>query len=109
MGQEKQYDLSLETALFRLVQESITNIRKHSGVKRANVKFEDNGSILTMIIKDEGCGFEPGKSSDKESYGILGMKERVSLFGGKLDITSIPGAGTQVIIQVPLEGEPRIG
>jgi len=109
MGQEKQYDLSLETALFRLVQESITNIRKHSGVKRANVKFEDNGSILTMIIKDEGCGFEPGKSSDKESYGILGMKERVSLFGGKLDITSIPGAGTQVIIKVPLEGVTKIG
>ena len=51
MGQEKQYDLSLETALFRLVQESITNIRKHSGVKKANVKFEDNGSVLTMIIK----------------------------------------------------------
>ncbi len=109
MGQEKQYDLSLETALFRLVQESITNIRKHSGVKKANVKFEDNGSVLTMIIKDEGCGFEPGKSSDKESYGILGMKERVSLFGGKLDITSIPGAGTQVIIKVPLEGVTKIG
>ncbi|MCK9313738.1 MAG: sensor histidine kinase, partial [Methanocorpusculum sp.] len=109
MGQEKQYDLSLETALFRLVQESITNIRKHSGVKRATVKFEDNGSVLTLIIKDEGCGFELSKSNDKESYGILGMKERVNLFGGKLDITSTPGAGTQVIIQVPLEGVTKIG
>ncbi len=109
MGQEKQYDLSLETALFRLVQESITNIRKHSGVKRATVKFEDNGNVLTLIIKDEGCGFESDKSSDKESYGILGMKERVNLFGGNLDITSKPGAGTQVIIQVPLEGVTKIG
>lgn len=109
LGQDKQYDLSLETALFRLVQESVTNIRKHSGVKRAIVKLEDNGNVLTLIIKDEGCGFEPDKSSDKESYGILGMKERVNLFGGKLDIISAPGTGTQVIIQVPLEGESKFG
>ncbi|HBQ25217.1 MAG TPA: hypothetical protein DD791_02380 [Syntrophomonas sp.] len=109
MGKEKQYELSLETALFRLVQESVTNIRKHAGVKKAIVKFEDNGSAVRLVIKDEGCGFDPNKSSDKGSYGILGMKERVNLFGGKLDIISAPGAGTQVIIQVPLEGETKIG
>ncbi len=109
IGQDKQYDLSLETALFRMVQESVTNIRKHSGVKRATVKFEDNGRILTLVIKDEGCGFEPEKTTNTENYGIMGMKERVNLFGGKLDIISAPGAGTQVIIQVPLEGETKIG
>lgn len=109
IGQDKQYNLSLETALFRMVQEAVTNIRKHSGVKRAVVKFEDNSANLTLVIKDEGIGFEPNNTGDKESYGILGMKERVNLFGGKLDIISAPGAGTQVIIQVPLEGEPRIG
>jgi two-component system sensor histidine kinase DegS len=109
IGQEKQYEFSLETALFRMVQEAVTNIRKHAGVKRAVVKFEDNGSFLTLVIKDEGCGFEPNNNSDKESYGIMGMKERVNLFGGKLDIISTPGAGTQVIIQVPLEGETNIG
>ena len=109
IGEDKQYNLSLETALFRMVQEAVTNIRKHSGVKRAVVKFEDNSANLTLVIKDEGIGFEPNNTGDKESYGILGMKERVNLFGGKLDIISAPGAGTQVIIQVPLEGEPRIG
>jgi two-component system sensor histidine kinase DegS len=109
IGQDKQYNLSLETALFRMVQEAVTNIRKHSGVKRAVVKFEDNSANLTLVIKDEGIGFEPNNTGDKESYGILGMKERVNLFGGKLDIISAPGAGTQVIIQVPLEGEPRSG
>lgn len=109
IGQDKQYNLSLETALFRMVQEAVTNIRKHSGIKRAVVKFEDNGANLTLVVKDEGIGFEPNNTGDKESYGILGMKERVNLFGGKLDIISAPGAGTQVIIQVPLEGEPRIG
>ena len=109
IGEDKQYNLSLETALFRMVQEAVTNIRKHSGVKRAVVKFEDNSANLTLVIKDEGIGFEPNNTGDKESYGILGMKERVNLFGGKLDIISAPGAGTQVIIQVPLEGEPKIG
>lgn len=109
IGQDKQYNLSLETALFRMVQEAVTNIRKHSGIKRAVVKFEDNGANITLVVKDEGIGFEPNNTGDKESYGILGMKERVNLFGGKLDIISAPGAGTQVIIQVPLEGEPRIG
>lgn len=109
MGQDKQYDLSLEIALFRLVQEAITNIRKHAGVKRALVKLEDNGKMLTLVIRDEGSGFDLDSTSNKESYGILGMKERVNLFRGKLDIISTPGAGTQVIIKVPLEGEAESG
>jgi len=109
MGQERQYELSLEIALFRLVQEAITNIRKHAGVKSAMVKLEDNGKVLTLVIRDEGSGFDLNTCKNKESYGILGMKERVSLFRGKLDIISTPGAGTQVIIMVPLEGEAENG
>jgi two-component system sensor histidine kinase DegS len=109
IGQERQYELSLEIALFRLVQEAITNIRKHAGVKRAMVKLEDNGKVLTLVIRDEGRGFDLDASRNKESYGILGMKERVSLFRGKLDIISTPGSGTQVIITVPLEGEAEVG
>ncbi|MGI5912535.1 MAG: sensor histidine kinase [Syntrophomonadaceae bacterium] len=107
LGQDRRYDMSLEIVLFRLVQESITNIRKHAGVSRALVKLEDCGNMLTLVIKDEGVGFDLHQKSNKESYGILGMKERVSLLGGKLDIISKPGAGTQVIIRVPLEGESK--
>lgn len=109
LGQDRQYELSLEIALFRLVQEAITNIRKHAGVRRAVVKLEDSGKMLTLVIKDEGSGFDLDSNRDKESYGILGMRERVNLFRGKLDILSKPGAGTQVIIKVPLEGEAEIG
>ncbi len=102
----KKLDLSLEIALFRIVQEAITNARKHSGVSEAMVKLEVQGNILTLVIKDDGGGFEL-KDSDKpkESYGIIGMKERVELFGGIIDIISSPGKGTQVIVKVPLEGE----
>ena len=110
IGSIGKYDLPLEIALFRLVQEAITNVRKHAGVRRAMVKVEDTGTCLTIVIKDDGCGFElEAISSDKERYGIIGMKERVGLFGGELDIISSPGSGTQVIVKVPLEGEAGVG
>lgn len=109
-GSERQYDLALEVGLFRLVQEAITNVRKHAGVNKALVKLEDTGSLLTLVIKDEGGGFDPQKVGERpESYGIMGMKERVQLFGGELEILSEPGTGTQVIIKVPLEGEANHG
>lgn len=109
-GQQRQYDLALEVGLFRMVQEAITNVRKHAGVNKALVKLEDNGSILTLVIKDEGCGFDLEEmDQQRESYGILGMKERVQLFGGELEILSQPGEGTQIIIKVPLEGEAEDG
>ena len=104
-GQQRQYDLALEVGLLRMVQEAITNVRKHAGVNKALVKFEDNGSHLTLVIKDEGKGFDFGEIRQKrESYGIVGMQERVKIFGGELEIFSRPGAGAQIIIKVPLEG-----
>ncbi|MEN6389532.1 MAG: sensor histidine kinase [Syntrophomonas sp.] len=110
LGNLKKCDLSMEIALFRLVQEAVTNARKHSGAKRVQVKMEENGKNLTLFIKDDGIGFDPDKISNKqESYGIVGMKERVELFGGQLDILSEPGGGTQVVIKVPLEMEAGYG
>ena len=106
LGEECQYDLGLEIALFRLVQEAITNVRKHSGVKKAMVKMEDTGEGLTIVVKDDGVGFDTKlKSDNPESYGILGMQERVQLIGGRMEIISAPNSGTQVIIYVPLEGD----
>ncbi len=105
-GPRRKYDLSLEIAIYRLVQEALTNIRKHAGINEALVKIEDKGSLLTLVIKDEGQGFDLNEVGEKqESYGILGMKERVELFGGEIDIFSSPGKGTQVIIRVPIKEE----
>ncbi|KUG02339.1 two component sensor histidine kinase [hydrocarbon metagenome] len=109
-GEKKKYDIAMESAIFRLVQEAINNVRKHAGVNKAMVKLEDNGRNLTLIVKDEGSGFNPGQlDPDKESYGIIGMKERVQLLGGEMEINSRPGEGTQIIIIVPLEGEAKNG
>lgn len=109
-GEKKKYDMSLEIALFRMVQEAITNIRKHSGAKKVLVKMEDKGRSLTLVIKDEGRGFDLERTVNKsESYGIIGMRERVELLGGQVEIVSAPGKGTQVIITVPLEGDANDG
>ncbi|MGB4509057.1 MAG: sensor histidine kinase, partial [Syntrophomonadaceae bacterium] len=108
-GQRRQYDLALEVGLFRLVQEAITNVRKHAKVNKALVKMEDSGSTLTLVIKDEGCGFDQEEVEQRESYGLLGMQERVRLFGGELQILSQPREGTQIIIKVPLEREADDG
>lgn len=109
-GDRKKYDMPLEIALFRMVQEAITNIRKHAGANRVLVKMEDNGRSLTLVVKDDGSGFDVGKAAHQsESYGIIGMKERVDLLGGEVVIDSSPGQGTQVIITVPLEGDANDG
>jgi two-component system sensor histidine kinase DegS len=109
-GDKKKYDIALESAIFRIVQEAINNIRKHSGTQKAMVKLEDNGRNLTLIIKDEGIGFNARNPvPEGESYGIVGMKERTQLLGGRLEINSQPGEGTQIIITVPLEGEAKNG
>ncbi len=110
-GQEKKYDLALEIALFRLVQEAITNVRKHAGVNKALVKLEATPAGLTIVIKDKGIGFNLNQQAESshESYGIIGMRERAELLGGKVKIISRPGAGTQVIVEVPTEGDEQSG
>ncbi|MDD4802554.1 MAG: sensor histidine kinase [Syntrophomonas sp.] len=110
-GQARRYGLALEIALFRLVQEAIANARKHAGVNKAMVKMEEKGTGLTLVIKDEGWGFnvDEAVNSGKDSYGILGMKERAELFGGRISIISNPGKGTQVIVEIPAEREENNG
>ncbi len=110
-GQENKYDLPMEIALFRLVQEAITNVRKHAGVKKAMVKLEVSPSVLRIVIKDQGRGFDVDKlsGSRQESYGIIGMRERAELLGGEIKIISNPGSGTQVIVEVATEGDEQIG
>lgn len=110
-GNEPKYDLPLEIALFRLVQEAITNVRKHAEVKKAMVKLETSSSGLKIVIKDQGKGFDVDERSGsrQDSYGIIGMRERAELLGGEIKIISNPGNGTQVIIELPTEGDEKIG
>ncbi|WP_121663644.1 sensor histidine kinase [Metabacillus litoralis] len=96
-----------EVALFRLAQEAVTNALKHSDANEIAVKVEVTCESITMIVKDDGKGFnikEAKGNKDKKSFGLIGMKERVDLLGGKMTIDSKVGLGTFIMFQVPYHG-----
>lgn len=103
----KRFAVSLEVALFRLIQEAITNIRKHSGVRTARVHIEERDKNLLVLIEDRGKGFDIEKimQEKSENYGIIGMQERAELLGGEIGINTVLNSGTRVIIRVPTERE----
>lgn len=98
-----QIDSNMATGLFRLFQESLTNVARHANASlvTAELLVEDNQIRLT--ISDNGIGFNPEITDNKKTLGHLGMKERVLMMKGKLDIESQPGKGTRVTITVPYE------
>lgn len=84
------------TELFRIVQESLNNIMKHSHADRAAVLFYRTGSTTVLEISDNGCGYLPAAPVSTRSFGIIGMQERAALLGGSLLVSSNPGQGTTV-------------
>lgn len=95
----------LETTLFRVVQEGLTNIAKHSLASCARVTLEVIGQAVIIQISDNGRGFDVTaalRNESKRSLGLLGMEERIALLGGRLSIRSAPGEGTTLSMEVPL-------
>ncbi len=93
----------LETAVYRIVQEALTNATKHGGAKRAVVEVHEDAAGVHLSVRDDGAGFDPGQSSG--GFGLLGMRERVELLGGDLAIVSAPGSGT--VVRASLPGQRR--
>ena len=91
----------IETALYRIVQESLTNIVKHARAGSVSVVLTRKEDAVSVVVEDDGVGFEPGRPRDG-GLGLLGMQERVALLGGRLAIESRPGAGTTFVAEVPL-------
>lgn len=100
-GQDERLPSKYEVALFRLIQESVQNALKHAAASQIQVKFEQRKGNITVVIKDNGKGFDVNERK-AESFGIMGMEERVELLEGEISIDSKIGVGTIVIIQVPL-------
>ncbi|RKD76507.1 two-component system sensor histidine kinase DegS [Sinobaca qinghaiensis] len=92
----------VEIALFRLIQEAVQNTSKHAEADMVRVNLEVGNDFVTALIKDNGKGFETEKSKEN-SFGIVGMKERVLALNGEMRVQSEPGKGTTVIIKIPLE------
>ena len=93
-----------ETHFFRIMQEALNNIAKHSEASRVNIILESNSELVTMIIEDNGRGFDRDSQKrlrDNKSLGLLGIKERAMLVGGTCEIESSPGAGTTIYVRAP--------
>jgi len=105
-GREPVLDDAHATAVFRIVQASLTNVARHAGASRVDVTLTNTETTLDLYVSDDGCGFDPAAARKGYSYGLLGMSERARLIGGSLRIDSSPETGTVVSIHVPLgEGE----
>lgn len=93
------------SALFRIVQESLTNIAKHARATRAEVVLAHEPGRLAVHVRDDGVGFSPAPARRTDSFGLLGMRERASFLGGSFSITGVPDAGTTVEVHLPLDGD----
>ena len=100
--------LQIETTLYRITQEALTNVTRHANAKRVSVLLERRPGHVSLIVEDDGSGFDTGiqASAAQGKLGLLGMRERVTLAGGTLEIESTLGAGTTVFVRVPLKQEP---
>jgi PAS domain S-box-containing protein len=103
---DERLPIPVETALFRVAQEALTNVRKHADTSRVHLTLERLDKSVRLEVRDWGRGFELEKDTTKggpgERVGLVGMQERITLFGGDLEVRSQPGAGTSVVAEVPL-------
>lgn len=94
-----------ETTVFRVVQEALANVAKHSGARHARLEVTEHDGELTLLVEDDGAGFDP--ASPPSGFGLRGMRERVVLAGGALLVTSAPGRGTVVRAVMPWRRDER--
>lgn len=96
------------TALFRVLQESMTNVARHAGARRVTVRLQDLAGEILLMVQDDGCGMPAPVPGKKKTYGLIGMHERIKLLGGRLDITSAPGKGTRIEASVPYQEKEQM-
>jgi PAS domain S-box-containing protein len=96
---------AIETQLHRIIQEAMTNIRKHAHARSARVIFSLDGEEVKIMIEDNGRGFDAAALGDNHGFGLRSMKGRAEAVGAHLEVKSTPGNGTQVIVRVPCRKE----
>jgi signal transduction histidine kinase len=102
---------TVETALYRITQEALTNVARHAASQSVSLLLEARHGSINLIVEDDGRGFDVascmrGTQNDR-CLGVFGMRERATLLGGRLTIESTPGSGTTVFVEVPFPPEPR--
>jgi PAS domain S-box-containing protein len=90
------------TAVFRIVQESLTNVVKHARAKRVEIVVDADDEAVTVSVRDDGTGFAADGPRKPQSYGLLGIRERAYLLGGDMRVTTAPGEGTEIEVRLPV-------
>jgi two-component system, NarL family, sensor histidine kinase DegS len=103
LGQSRRFPTKMEIAIFRLIQESVSNAVKHSDANLIEVKLEFTQKFISLYIRDDGKGFDTSKPAKSNSFGMMGMRERVELLEGTLKVKSRLNYGTSVYIQIPIQ------
>jgi signal transduction histidine kinase len=98
---ETRLPVELESALFRIVQESLTNVALHAHASQVDVLLNRRNGIVVLMVEDNGIGFNPNQPVDEARLGLFGMRERVEMLSGKLIVESAPGKGTVILVEVP--------
>lgn len=99
----------LETVMFRITQETLTNVAKHANANLVEVTLIYQDQDVALLVKDDGRGFDPDevlRLDPRHQWGLLGIEERVALVGGTFVIESQPGLGTTIRVEIPFRGEP---
>jgi two-component system, NarL family, sensor kinase len=95
----------VEVALYRIAQEALQNVMKHAAAQRVTLRLSTAEGRVRLLVEDDGRGFRPGQAARNRngdpSYGLVGMQERAELLGARLEVTSAPGAGTRVLVELP--------
>lgn len=100
--QDTLLDADMNTAFFRIFQETLTNIMRHANATRVEVESTKRDGNLVLTVRDNGRGIQPAEITDRKSIGLLGMEERAALLGGEFHITGEPGKGTTVTVMIPM-------
>jgi len=92
----------IETSLYRIVQEALTNVARHAQARSVSVLLQARDGQIVATVEDDGKGFDPAQVQAKGRLGLFGMQERAAMLGGSLNIESAPGRGTTVFVKIPL-------
>lgn len=95
----------IDTALYRITQEALTNVGKHAQASNVAILLDGRSDRVSLIVEDDGVGFEVEPTGPRQCFGIIGMRERASLLGGTIDIESRRGEGATVVARIPLPSE----
>ncbi len=105
-GEEKRLSSHLEVGIFRTLQEALTNVEKHAKASTVLVRLDYRAAVIAAQVEDDGQGFDPNADRSRtESFGLMGMQERISLLGGDFSVRSHIGKGTKVLVKVPLKAD----